>query len=474
MSLENIRPKEVFKWFEEISKIPRESGDEKAISDFLVKFAKERNLEVYQDEALNVIIKKEATKGYEKYPTIILQGHMDMVCEKSAEHDFKKDPIKLIVEGDYLKADKTTLGADDGIAIAYFLAILDSKLIEHPSIEVLCTASEETDMNGVSSLNSEHLLGNIVLNIDGEEEGIFLVSCAGGVSPVAEFEIEKEPLEGSSVKISISGLKGGHSGVEIDKQRANAIKLLGRILYNVKDICIITHICGGSKDNAIAKYAEATVASINIEKVKSIIAYTYKEIKEEYRAEDPNIKICFENVENEKYMLKRCISKDIIDFMTMIPYGVEYMSRDIKGLVQTSVNVGILEEENERVVFTLSIRSSLESSLNEILFKIETMAKRTNARLKRTREYPPWQYEPDSKIRSIAVNTYKELTGKEPIITSVHAGLECGFLKKLIPSADIISFGPNIYDAHTPEESLSISSVERMWEFLKKLLINIK
>ena len=470
---------EVIKWFREISRIPRESEKEKRISDFLVKFAKERNLEVYQDEALNVIIKKKASKGYENAPTVIIQGHIDMVCEKTLDsnHDFDNDPIELIQEGDILKANKTTLGADNGIAIAYSLALLDSDNTAHPNLEIVCTASEETNMNGALSLTKEHLSGEIILNIDGEEEGIFLISSAGGITPLVKFQLEKESFNYDCIKVKISNLQGGHSGMEIDKQRANAIKLMGRVLYAVKDLINIVHISGGSKDNAIASYAEFIIASKNINEAKEIISKIYSDIKNEYEFEDPDIIITAEDAGNEyKEMFSRKTTDDIIDFIYTAPYGVEYMfnNDELKGIVKASLNLGIVEENEKEVIITISIRSALDSILNEIRNKIKILARRMNADVEETSEYPSWQYSKESKIRDIVLKSYKDFSGKEPIITAVHAGLECGILKNLIPNADIISFGPDIFKVHTPEEYCSISSVNRTFEYLNKLLSEIK
>lgn len=471
---------EIFKWFREINNIPRESGNEKGISVFLVQFAKDRKLEVYQDEALNVIIKKKATKGYEKSPTVIIQGHMDMVCEKAlgSNHNFDIDPIEMIQEGDILKANNTTLGADNGIAIAYSLALLDSDNIAHPNLEILCTASEETDMSGALSLTRDHLSGDIVLNIDGEEEGIFLISSAGGITPLVKFKIKKESFDYNCLKISISNLQGGHSGMEIDKQRANAIKLMGRLLYSVKDIINIVSIKGGPKDNAIAVYSEAIISSRDIDEVKKSVSKIYSDIKKEYEFEDPNINIVVEDVIGDVYneMFSRESTDDIIEFIYALPYGVEYMfnNEELKGIVKASLNLGIAEYTGKEVVFTISIRSASDSILDEIRNKIKILARRMNADVEETSKYPSWQYSKDSKIRDIVLKSYKEFSGKEPTITAVHAGLECGILKNLIPNADIISFGPDIFKVHTYEEYCSISSVCRTFEYLQKLLSEIK
>ena len=477
MNIKNIESKEVFKWFEEISKIPRESGHEKEISDFLVEFAKERNFEVHRDSVNNVIIKKCGTAGYENKNSVIIQGHMDMVCEKTkdSEHDFRKDAIELIIEEDILRANGTTLGADDGIAIAMGLALLDSKNIPHPPIEFLATTSEETGMDGALAITGEHLNGKTLINIDSEEEGIFLVSCAGGLNTLTEFEIKRENIKKDfeSLKIEISGLKGGHSGIEIHKQRANAIKILGRLLYAVKkDICL-SFIEGGAKHNAIAKNSEAIITTKDAEKIKNILEELSKKIKNEYKTEDSQMQIKIEKIENIKECITKEISDNIIDFMNLAPNGVLYMSREISGLVQTSANNGVLKEENGKLIFTISIRSSLESSTEEIASIVEIASKRTNAKFEKVNWYPAWEFDKNSKIKDIALSVYKKMTGKDAKIEAIHAGLECGILKRVLPEVDMISIGPNLYDVHTPAEHLSISSVDRTWKFLKELIINL-
>ena len=477
MNIKNIESKEVFKWFEEISKIPRESGHEKEISDFLVEFAKERNFEVHRDSVNNVIIKKCGTAGYENKNVVIIQGHMDMVCEKTkdSKHDFRKDAIELIIEGDILRANGTTLGADDGIAIAMGLALLDSKNIPHPSIEFLATTSEETGMDGALAITGEHLNGKTLINIDSEEEGIFLVSCAGGLNTLTEFEIKRENIKKDfeCLKIEISGLKGGHSGIEIHKQRANAIKILGRLLYAVKkDICL-SFIEGGAKHNAIAKNSEVIITTKNAEKIKNILEELSKKIKNEYKTEDAQMQIKIEKIENIKECITKEISDNIIDFMNLAPNGVLYMSREISGLVQTSANNGVLKEENGKLIFTISIRSSLESSTEEIASIVEIASKRANAKFEKVNWYPAWEFDKNSKIKDIALSVYKKITRKNAKIEAIHAGLECGILKRVLPEVDMISIGPNLYDVHTPAEHLSISSVDRTWKFLKELIINL-
>ncbi len=477
--LQNTEPKEVFKWFYEISQVPRGSGNERAISDFLVKFAKDRNLEVHQDKAMNVIIKKPGTASYEKSPTVIIQGHMDMVCEKdaSSNHDFLKDPIKFVVKGEMLYADKTTLGGDDGIAVAYALTVLDSKDIPHPPLEVLITTEEETGMGGAMALTDEHLQGTRLLNIDSEEEGVFLVSCAGGANIHVFFDIKKEAAKGKFLKITVGGLLGGHSGIEINKQRANSIKLLGRILYNIKqnEKINIVEISGGSKHNAIAKDAHAVIAAENTEAVLKIVEKMTADFKGEYRAVDKLLTVTANETQNPSgQMFTKELTLNLIDFMASIPNGVQYMSMEIPGLVQTSLNNGVLEEIDGRIKFTTSVRSSVKSALDEIVDILRIQAEHCGGEFKKVSEYPAWEYSPDSPVRDAAVNVYKKLNKKEPVITAIHAGLECGLLKKTLPNVDAVSFGPNLYDVHTPNEHMDIASVERVWKFLLAYLAELK
>lgn len=476
-NLRNIEPQKVFHWFYELNQIPRCSGDEKRVSDFLVNFAKKRNLEVYQDEVYNVIIKKEGTPGYENADPVIIQGHMDMVCikGKGSEHDFSKDPIEMIVEEDILRANNTTLGGDNGIAIAYGLAILDSNDLKHPPLEILITTSEETGMDGAQALSNEHLSGKILLNLDSEEEGIFLVSCAGGSNKITTFMLRKEKASGEGLEIRILGLKGGHSGMEINKQRANAIKLLGRILNlcNEKANIRLSNIHGGSKHNAIPSEAMVTILVEDIDSIKNIIEDLTKDLKDEYRVEDSRLRVDLKEVNIENVYTKE-LSDNLIDFIMMVPDGVQYMSKDIEGLVQTSLNNAIIEEKDGVIEIITSVRSSSSSSLREILNILSVIAKRTDAKTVEDSAYPAWQYDENSKIRDKAVKVYEELFNKKAEVSAIHAGLECGLLKEILPDADMISFGPNLYDVHTEKEHLSISSVERVWKFLIKLLEELK
>ncbi|WP_280642066.1 beta-Ala-His dipeptidase [Brachyspira suanatina] len=379
-----------------------------------------------------------------------------------------------MVEGDVLRANDTTLGADDGIAVAYGLAFLDSKDIPHPALEILITTDEEDGMSGAFSVTDEHLNGKTLISLDSEAEGVLWVSSAGGINAVSEFNIERESNNNPSLKIEIKGLKGGHSGMEIDKQRANAIKILGRVLYSVKDYINISYIDGGSVHNAIAKSAYAVITTEDTNKVKNIIEELSKKIKFEYRVVDPDMEIVVSNAENVKECYKKDLSKNVINFMMLSPDGVLYMSKDIDGLVQTSANNGVLKEKNNKLTSTVFIRSSVESSSNEIVSRVKALSSLTNASFIDQDGYAAWEYDPNSKVRDIAVKAYKTVTGKDADVSSVHVGLECGILKQALKDADIISMGPNIYNVHTPKEYLSISSVDRVWKVLKEIIKNMK
>lgn len=478
--LEDLEPKQVFGYFEELTKIPRCSGSEKRVSDHLVAFAKDHKLEVFQDEALNVIIKKPGTAGYENSPAVIIQGHMDMVCEKSkgSRHDFDKDPLTLKVEGDLVRADGTTLGADNGIAVAYGLALLDSADIPHPPLELLVTTSEETGMNGAHALTAEHLSGKTLLNVDAEDEGVLFVSCAGGVDLVSEFDTAWEKATNGALLIEVSGLKGGHSGMEIVKQRANAIKLLGRILDGAREAgdFRIAEISGGSKSNAIARDAQATLTAdaAVLKSIEPIVERMAKEMKSEFTVQDPDLTITVAAAGKVERQLDEASTAKIVDFLLAAPHGVQSMSSDLEGLVQSSLNLGVLEQSGDAVRMTISVRSCVDSIREDLTRRVEALARLVGAKTSRTGVYPAWQYEPDSKIRDLCVAVYKELTGDDALIQAIHAGLECGLLKEKLPQTDMISFGPNLFNVHTPEEHLSVSSVANMWAFLVAILAKSK
>lgn len=480
--LQNLEPKAVFEYFEEISNIPRGSGNEKEISDYLLNFGKSLGLESIQDKALNVIIKKPGTKGYENAPTVIIQGHMDMVCEKnnSVEHDFEKDPLKLRIVDDYIYATDTTLGADNGIAVAYAMAILASNDIPHPPIEVLITTDEETGMSGAMAIDKENIDGKILINLDNEEEGYLLISCAGGVRSTGTINIEKQDIKDKAlIKINISGLKGGHSGMDIIKERGNSNKILGRVLKGLsREVKFnIISLNGGSKNNAIPREAEAIIStSINDEEtVMNVIKNWNDIIASELRAQDPGVKIegsiASENLEKE--FTDESTSK-VLDLLYLYPNGINSKSVDIDGLVESSTNLGVLTTNDTTVEFDSAIRSSVPSLKEEIVLRSKTIVELLGGEFTTTSDYPAWQYNPDSQIREICQRVHKELYGKEAEIVAIHAGVECGLFNEKLGNLDMISFGPNLYDVHTPDEHMSISSVKNCYEYLKAILKEIK
>lgn len=466
MSL-NLKPKKVFDFFEEMSKIPRTSYNEKQISDWLVKFGNDRGLETIQDEELNVIIKKPGTKGYEDKEAVILQGHMDMVGEKSSDsdHDFEKDPLKLRVVDGHLFATDTTLGGDNGIAVAMGLAVLDSDDLEHPPIELLVTTAEEVGMDGAAAVDPKLLDGTRLLNIDSEEEGIFFVSCAGGRVIKVTFEPEFKEVKEKGYELSIFGLLGGHSGMEIIKQRGNAVQLLGRALKEIGDVTL-SEISGGAKHNAIPRDAKAvfTSKSIDQDKVKALVMETFAH---EY-PEDP-MECEIKEVEISRLMDEKT-SEALINYLVTMPDGVQTMMKSMENMVESSLNSGVLEMDGDKVVITHAVRSSSPSRKEELATRVSTLAQILGAKAEQFSDYPEWEYDPDSKLKDTSLAVYKKVTGKEPEVKAIHAGLECGLLKKKMPNVDMISFGPDMADVHTPNEHLSIESVERTWDFMVELL----
>lgn len=478
----NLECSNVLHFFEEISKIPRSSGNEKQISDYLVDFAKKRKLWVYQDDSFNVVIKKKGTEGYENSQPIILQGHIDMVCEKNKDiiHDFEKDPIKIIYDGDFIKADGTTLGGDNGIAVAMMLALLDSENIVHPNLEAVFTSDEEVGMHGAQALDGNVLDGKILLNIDSEEEGIFTVGCAGGMRASVMIPIiyENQPENLNTYSLFINGLRGGHSGIDIAKQRANSNILIARVLNSILNECEIklNSISGGAKDNAIPREAEAIISfkESDFNKVNEVIEKLEETIKGEYRNTDGNIKIKIKKCEN----IEKCFSKDsmikVISVMMLIPNGVLTMSTDIEGLPESSNNLGIVRTNENNVELTCAVRSAVVSRKYLIFEQIKLISELAGGSASYKGDYPAWEYKPDSFIRNLLVDTYKEKFNTEPVLETIHAGLECGLFAKKKIDIDMISFGPNLYDIHTPDERASISSIDRTWSFLLDCLKKLK
>ena len=476
---ENLNSKAVFEYFRKISDIPHCSFDEQKISDYLVNFAKERNLEYYQDDELNVIIKKEATEGYENSPTIILQGHMDMVCEKNSDviHDFKTEGIKHVQKGDMLYADGTTLGADNGIAVAITLAILDSSEIPHPKLECIFTVQEEVGLLGAQFIDRKHLDGKYLINIDSEEEGIFLVSCSGGCQTEIKIPVEWTVLDGdfSFIKISISGLRGGHSGMSIHEERGNAVKLLGRILSSLdKNFNIeVQDIQGGAQDNAIPREAHATIAisPLDLENIKSYLDELEKTFNIELAGKDNLVSINIETIDNEKItVFNQKTKRNAVSMILLSQNGVYSMSHSIKGLVESSKNLGIAKTDANSFSISFCVRSSVESLLFAQLQDLEYISKLVEGKITTIGIYPGWEYNPKSKIRDLFIKTYKDMYGKEPKIDAIHAGLECGILKNNLGDVDIISLGPDIFDPHSPDEHVCIPSVDRVYDFILEIL----
>lgn len=477
--LNNLEPKKVFEFFEDICSIPHGSGNTEAISEYCVNFAKERNLRFVKDEHNNVIIFKAASEGYEDHSAVIIQGHLDMVCEKTSEsnHDFLNDPLELYIEDGFVKAKDTTLGGDDGIAVAFALAILDDENMAHPAIEAVFTVDEEIGMLGADAMDMSPLKGKYLLNIDSEEEGIFLTSCAGGMSayieiPVAYDDISEDVEE---CVIEITGLLGGHSGTEIIRGRANAHKLLGRLMLTMNQTVRygISAISGGTKDNAIACNVKvnAFVVKEDIEELIEIAKEVNEQLVSEYRNVDDGIKINVTRTGNTSGKMINAKAKELLTFILMnSPNGVQKMSADIEGLVETSLNCGILNMDEERIQLGYSIRSSVETAKWAVYEQLEYMADFLGCECEFKGNYPGWQYNPDSRLRQIMIDVYEEQYGCTPQVTAIHAGLECGIFADKLEDVDIVSFGPDIFDIHTFNECLSIESVERVWKFTVEVL----
>lgn len=456
--IENVKFDRIFYHFEQISKIPRGSGNEKAISDYLLDFGKSLGLECIQDAALNIIIKKPASIGYENAPAVIIQGHMDMVCEKNSdkEHDFEKDPINLVVKGDYIYADRTTLGADDGIAVAYAMTLLEDNTIEHPAIEVLLTTDEEAGMSGAMALQPHYINGKIVLNLDSEEEGKLLVSCAGGIRTKSILPIEWIDKKNDTIayNLVIRGLKGGHSGMEIHLGRGNSNKLMGRLLKNIdKELDFnIVSLNGGSKNNAIPRESSSiiTISQKDERKLLDIKRRVCEELKNEFNKKDPNLRVHLLEVEES---VDRVFSDDstkkAVNLLYMYPNGVNTVSSDIQGLTESSTNLGVVTTLENSIEYDSTARSSVSSLKDEIVTRSKCITEILGGKLVTESSYPEWPYKTDSKIREVCKDVYERMYEKTPEIVAIHAGVECGLFKeKLGNDVDMISFGPEIGRAH--------------------------
>ncbi|WP_027438639.1 aminoacyl-histidine dipeptidase [Lachnospira multipara] len=480
--LTGLQPEKVFYYFEEITKIPHGSTDTKRISDYLVSFAKEHNLKYIQDELNNVIIFKDASAGYENSDSVIIQGHMDMVCEKEddCDIDFKKDALRLELNDGIISAKGTTLGGDDGIAVAYALAVLDDDTLKHPALEVVITVDEEIGMLGAADLDTTPLKSKLMINIDSEEEGILLASCAGGMTATLHLPTKKNLVSGTKAVITVDGLLGGHSGTEINKGRANANKLVGRVLYALskKFSFNLVAVNGGLKDNAIPRASKAELvfaADVDMNEVKEVVSKCEADFKHEYKTTDSNVAVTLvvdANAEIES--LDTDSTKKVITALMNLPLGIQSMSFDIEGLVQTSLNLGILETKDDEVAFSYSVRSSVESEKQDLYLQLESLATILGGNVTTMGEYPAWEYNADSKLRSVMVDSFKRQYGREPEIQAIHAGLECGLFAGKIKGLDAVSFGPDMKDVHTPKESMDVASVARSWNYLVDVLASLK
>ena len=486
--LSALEPAKVFQFFEEICSIPHGSGNVEQISNYLVDFAKERGLKYRQDEKYNVVIWKDGSKGYEDSEPVILQGHMDMVAVKTADcpKDMEKDGLDLEVNGDLISAKGTSLGGDDGIAVAYSLAILDDPDMPHPPLEVIITTDEEIGMLGAAYMDVSDIKGRLFLNMDSEDEGIFTVSCAGGATVTCKFPYERENVQAAVMRVSLDGFSGGHSGVEIDKGRANANVVMGRLLYSVMNDVRLISINGGEKDNAIALSCQVEIAvpADKAEEVKNKMQETFAIVAEEYKVTDPNAALHVEAGDADKADgtaqstdVQALTAKDtaaVIQALLHMPSGIQRMNPEIEGLVQTSLNLGILRTNETSVDLSYAVRSASEHEKQFLIDKMDALAVLLGGTTEISGPYPGWEYRADSRLRDVLVDTYRELYGKDPVVEGIHAGLECGLFASKMGDIDAVSLGPQMEGIHTVNEVLSISSVQRTWELVTKALAALK
>ena len=471
--LENLQPKAVFSFFEDICRIPHGSGDTKRISDYCVNFAKSRGLDVYQDELNNILIKKPASRGYEAHEPVLLQGHLDMVCEKEpdCDIDFKRDGLDLFIDGDRIGACGTTLGGDDGIAVAIALAILDDDSLMHPPIEALFTVDEETGMYGAEGFDVSRLRARKLINVDSEAEGVITAGCAGGARADIKIPLKTQKNAKPCFAVTISGLTGGHSGAEIDKGRLNANVVTGGFIKALlsKNIDLnIADIHGGLKDNAIPALCECVIASDCDPK-------TLKSAADEYanavRSDtDRGLRITVNEADAAAHTFDENGTAAVAGFLTSVPNGVQAMSRDIDGLVQTSLNLGILNIVDSSLHASFSVRSSVAAEKQALLNKLKAVSDGFGGAFETHGHYPAWEYRKSSPLRETMISVYEDMYQRKPAVIVIHAGLECGLFDSRIPGLDAVSIGPDMWDIHTPRERLSIPSVKRTYEYICKVL----
>ena len=472
--LQGLEPESVFRYFEEICAIPHGSRNTKAISDYLVSFAKAHGLRYRQDESNNVVIFAPGTCGLEDHESVILQGHMDMVCEKDAgcPLDMAVDGLDVTHDGCCIFAKGTTLGGDDGIAVAYALAILDDNTIAHPPLEVIITVDEEIGMLGAAAMDLADVKGRTMLNLDSEDEGIFTVSCAGGATCTVSLNAERKAVYGPCVRLSVEGLRGGHSGAEIHKNRANANKVIGDFLGRIQKLMplCLTSFSGGSKDNAIPRACQATVVAmgIGLERINDIAAQLQQEVRETYDEPEALVQ-AFDVDALGGNALTTAATADVISLLCAAPNGVQAYCPDMPELVQTSLNLGIAKL-GDRFTATFSVRSSVNAEKEGLITKLKELADFYNGTYSQSGTYPAWEFKKDSRLRDVMVSIYTRLFGKEPKVLAIHAGLECGLLGDKLPGLDCVSIGPQMHDIHTSREKLEIASTKRTWDFLLEVL----
>lgn len=478
--LKGLKPEKVFEIFGEILSVPRPSKHEERMTKFLMDWAEKRSLEHERDEVGNVIIRKGASKGMENKAWVCLQSHMDMVCEKNGDKvfDFMKDPIEAQIVNQWLMAKGTTLGADDGIGIATALAILDSEDIEHGPIECLFTVDEETGLSGANALSPNLLKSRILLNLDSEDEGEMFIGCAGGVDTLAKLPFEKEETpQGAYFRISVKGLKGGHSGDDINKGLGCANKLLNRILWEADKEMDMRLSCfnGGNLRNAIAReaYADVVIMEQESEDLKRLVEKFGEELRYEFRSTEPNLQIRIEKVAKPAFVVDMLSQDNLLNVLYACPHGVLAMSREIPGFVETSTNLASVKTEETHFFITTSQRSSVESAKEAAASKVESCFLLAGADVEHSDGYPGWAPNTDSHVLKVAVESYKKLFGKEPVVRAIHAGLECGLIGEKYKDMDMISFGPTLRGVHSPEERLEIATVELFWRHTLEILKNI-
>ncbi len=476
--IEGLNPTMVWQQFEAISHIPRGSGNEEAVGEYIVSVAKKNNLLYMKDESGNIIVSKAATAGKENNTGIVIQGHIDMVCEKNneTEHDFLTDPIRLIKDGEWIKADGTTLGADNGIGVAYALAIMEDSSLDHPPMEFLFTVDEETGLTGANGLKPDFVKGKILINLDSEEEGAFYIGCAGGQHTILSHKIDWRtiPDNAKSIKVRIGGLRGGHSGLNIHDGFGNSIKLLSRFLYNLStdvDFYLVS-ITGGSKHNAIPREAEAiiSIAEKDLTTFKTMAEKADREFKNELQFSDKNVFIETEETDTASKAMDRDLQAKLIRLLYSIPHGVIEMSHSVDGLVETSTNMAIAETKENTVELLTSQRSSIASAIVDIAGKVKAIGELAEFDVEQGGGYPAWEPNPDSALLKFSTEAYKDITGQEAEVKAIHAGLECGIIGEKYEGMDMISFGPTIEGAHSPDERVLVSSVNNCWDFLIALL----